>query len=55
MTDELLEWLRIEYKRSNHNKYHRYFSEWVINLTLDQINGFNNQMVGQLTKSKIKN
>lgn len=55
MPIELLEWLRIEFKRSNHNKYHKYFSEWVINLTLDQIDGFNDQMVGQLTKSKTKN
>ena len=53
MSDELYTWLEKEFKYSNHKKYHKYFNEWVKNITNSQIDGFNRQMIGQLTKSKI--
>ena len=39
---------------NNHKKYHKYFKEWIKNLTNDQINGFNDLMIGVLTQSKIQ-
>ena len=55
ISNELYKWLQQEFYRSNHRKYHKYFEEWVDNVTYNQISGFNNQMIGQLTKSKIIN
>ena len=53
MTKELHDWLEKEFIMSNHKKYHKYFKEWINNLTNDQINGFNDLMIGVLTQSKI--
>ena len=54
MSNELLLWLEKEFKYSNHKKYHKYFNEWVNNITESQVDGFNKQMIGQLTSSKVK-
>jgi hypothetical protein len=40
MNKVLYEWLKSEWKLSNHVKYQKYFEEWVKNLTDDQISGF---------------
>ena len=53
MTKELHDWLEKEFSVNNHKKYHKYFKEWIKNLTNDQINGFNDLMIGVLTQSKI--
>lgn len=47
-------WLEREFYKSNHTKYHRYFKEWITNICPHQVEGFRNQMIGQLTKSKVK-
>jgi hypothetical protein len=44
MTDVLKEWLRIE--------FYKYFDEWFENITENQIDGFEQQRIGQLTKNK---
>lgn len=54
MTDELYAWLEKEFKYSNHKKYHKYFKEWVDNINEAQIIGFKEQMIGQLTGSKVE-
>ena len=41
MPEELYKWLKYEWKISNHNKYQKYFEEWVSNLTKSQIMMFN--------------
>ena len=43
MTDELYRWLEERWKYDNHPKYHRYFYEWVDNITQSQIEGFSKQ------------
>ena len=48
----LKEWLRNEFYKSNHSKYHKYFDEWIGNITDGQIVGFENQRLGQITKNK---
>lgn len=40
MNKILYEWLKNEWKISNHVKYQKYFDEWVKNLTPEQISGF---------------
>lgn len=50
MEEELYNWLEREFYRSNHTKY---FKEWITNILPHQIEGFRNQMVGQITKSKV--
>lgn len=47
-----LEWLRKEFLYCNHSKYHKHVDEWLSNLTMAQIEGFESQRIGQLTKSK---
>ena len=54
MERELYNWLEREFYKSNHTKYHRYFKEWITNICPHQVEGFRNQMIGQLTKSKVK-
>jgi hypothetical protein len=44
MQSKLKEHLAIEWKQTNHRKYHKYFDEWYINLTKDQIHHFTLQM-----------
>ena len=51
---ELYNWLEREFYKSNHTKYHRYFKELITNICPHQVEGFRNQMIGQLTKSKVK-
>jgi len=38
---KLYNWLQSEWKINNHVKYQKYFKQWIENLTIDQINGFN--------------
>lgn len=47
-----LEWLRKEFLYCNHPKYCKYVDEWLSNLTMSQIEGFELQRIGQETKSK---
>ena len=54
MNKELFSWLEKEFRIANHTKYHKYFDEWIKNISNNQIEGFNNQMIGQLTNSKVK-
>jgi hypothetical protein len=43
MTKELVEWLEFRWRKDNHKKYHRYFNEWLKNITQSQIEGFAKQ------------
>ena len=52
MTNVLKEWLRAEFYKSNLPKYKKYFDEWFENITGNQIDGFEQQRIGQITKSK---
>ena len=52
MPKELLNWLEHEFFKSNHPKYHKYFQEWIANVTQDQIEGFEKQRIGQITQNK---
>lgn len=52
MDNVLKEWLRIEFYKSNISKYKKYFDEWINNITENQIDGFEQQRIGQLTKNK---
>ena len=47
MTPKLHEWLRMQFYRSNHNKYRHLFDMWVKNITTDQICGFAKQMYNE--------
>ena len=38
------------YYHSNLKKYHKYFNEWVKNLTPNQLNGFDKQRISILNK-----
>ena len=40
MTEELYQHLEKEWKYRNHKKYHRYFEEWVSNISESQIYHF---------------
>lgn len=44
MTTKLKEWLRTQWRYSNHAKYQHYFDEWISNITPSQIEGFEKQM-----------
>lgn len=44
LTTKLKEWLRYQWKISNHSKYQHYFEEWLSNITQSQIKGFEKQM-----------
>lgn len=50
--DITIEWLRLEFYKCNHAKYRKYADEWLNNLTDAQIEGFENQRIGQIDKSK---
>ena len=50
----LKKWIEIEFYNSNIKKYHKYFEEWYSNLCNNQLDGFNNQMIGKLNNSKVK-
>ena len=40
MNKALYNWLEQTWRKDNHAKYQHYFKLWVINLTEDQISGF---------------
>jgi hypothetical protein len=40
--NELDEWLKYQFRISNHKKYLKYYEEWVSNLTQSQLDGFEN-------------
>ena len=44
MTTKLKEWLREQWRLSNHAKYQHYFEEWIDNILPHQIKGFEKQM-----------
>ena len=52
---KLYGWLQKEFYYSNHPKYKKYFEEWISNITIDQVDGFEKQMIGQIEKSKVYN
>jgi hypothetical protein len=54
MEKDLKDWLEIQFYKDNIRKYHKYFDEWVSNVTLDQIDGLRQQMVGMITQSKVQ-
>lgn len=41
---DFYEWLKDKFYKDNIPKYVKYFDEWVINLTENQVNGFYKQM-----------
>lgn len=54
MTKELYNWLEKEWRFNNHVKYQKYFKEWVLNLTPDQISGFAKQYEQGLNESMVQ-
>lgn len=52
MEKDLIDWLEIQFYKTNIPKYHKYFKEWVSALTESQIPGFRDQMIGMATQSK---
>lgn len=44
MTPELVIWLENRWRTDNHTKYRHLFGEWLSNLTVPQMNGFEKQM-----------
>lgn len=54
MEKELKDWLEIQFYKDNIKKYHKYFNEWISNLTFEQIDGLHQQMIGMITQSKVQ-
>ena len=54
MNKDLYNWLEQQFYLRNHVRYHKYFKEWISNLTVIQIEGERNQMIGMINQSKIK-
>lgn len=54
MDDILYNWLEERFRLDNHKKYHKYFNEWVSNLTRDQINSFEKQRVSLINKLMVR-
>ena len=54
MEKDLKDWLELQFYKDNIKKYHKYFNDWVSNLTLNQIDGFREQMFGMINQSKIQ-
>ena len=44
MTEQLYTYLQLRFYNENHVKYHKYFEEWVQNITNNQIHYFNTEM-----------
>ena len=44
MDPKLYTWLQRKFYYDNHNKYKKYFYEWVSNIIQNQIDGFEHQM-----------
>lgn len=53
MTEILFNWLEERFRLDNHKKYHKYFDEWVSNLTSNQITYFEKQRLSLINKSMI--
>lgn len=49
MNKELYDYLENEWKYNNHNKYQKYFKQWVSNLTEHQIIYFESHKVGKMS------
>ena len=45
---ELKEYLQLEWKYNNHNKYQKYFEQWFVNLTPSQIISFEKQLITKI-------
>jgi len=43
MSKELYNWLEFRFRHDNLKKYHKYFQQWVDNITENQVQGFYNQ------------
>ena len=50
---ELYDWLQFRWRNDNHTKYHKYFDDWVNNVTEDQIDGFNKQLNSKIGQDYI--
>lgn len=50
----LYNWLEQQFYLTNHKKYHRYFTEWVNNITDSQKLYFEKQRINILTDSMIQ-
>ena len=50
----LKEWLEKEFKKNNLPKYYKYFDEWFANIIDYQLQGFEDQRIGQITKRNEK-
>lgn len=50
----LCSWLEKEFYRSNHKRYHKYFKEWIDNITDSQIQYFEKQRINILTDAMIQ-
>lgn len=46
----LYNWLELQWRLSNHEKYQHYFKEWIANITNSQINGYEKQRTTELTQ-----
>lgn len=53
MSEVLYEWLKRMWYRDNHKKYHKYFDEWISNVTNIQIDYFEKQRKSLIDGSKI--
>lgn len=54
MNNVLFEWLEKQFYYSNHRKYHKYFKEWISNITDSQIEYFERQRVNMITQAMIQ-
>lgn len=51
---QLYDWLQFHWKRDNHNKYQKYFVEWIANITENQILGFTKQMDNEIYQKNVQ-
>lgn len=54
MSEELKLYLEKRFYRDNHTKYHKFFKEWVINITPIQIGYFEKEMENVRTNALVK-
>ena len=45
MNDRLYKWLEKQWLYNNHKKYHKYFTEWVSNINIEQLDHFERMMI----------
>lgn len=50
----LYNWLKKEFEFNNHKKYHKYFQEWVNNLSETQIFYFEKQRLSVINKTMVQ-